>query len=180
MEGHLTDVPSSNQHTVKPWFSGQLDFSAAVKNLDANGFSLEGGHWIGSGDRAVAWWFRGSRLEDTLGSQGPSRREYLDAGPAGQRPGSVRGYDPPKYMFHHTMLLKRGPLTANIDVHIRYTLEPVERATRVIRALDLTIQMHGLLKVAEHLVVFALAELKRYVEAQPKQSDLNIGRPEAP
>src|ERR1700691_5121299 len=61
---------------------------------------------------------------------------YLDAGPAGQRPGSVTGYDPPKYLaFHHTMLLKRGPLTANIDVHIRYTLEPVERATRVIRDL---------------------------------------------
>jgi hypothetical protein len=102
---------------------------------------------------------------------------YLDAGPAGQRPGSVTGYDPPKYLaFHHTMLLKRGPLTANIDVHIRYTLEPVERATRVIRDLDLTIQIPGLLKLAEPLVVFAfrkenvriLAELKRYVEAQPQ------------
>ncbi|MFY9527735.1 MAG: SRPBCC family protein [Candidatus Acidiferrales bacterium] len=103
---------------------------------------------------------------------------YLDAGPAGQRPGSVTGYDPPKYIaFHHTMLLKRGPLTANIDVHIRYTFEPIERATCVIRALDLTIQIPGLLKVAEPLVVSAfrkenvqiLAELKRYVEAQPKQ-----------
>ena len=66
---------------------------------------------------------------------------YLDAGPAGQRPGSVTGFDPPKYIaFHHTMLLKQGPLTANIDVHIRYTFEPVERATSVIRALDLTIK----------------------------------------
>jgi len=83
--------------------------------------------------------------------------------------------------FHHTMLLKQGPLTANIDVHVRYTFKPVERATYVIRALDLTIQIPGLLKVAEPLVVWAfrkengriLAELKRYVEAQPKQSDLN-------
>ena len=74
------------------------------------------------------------------------------------------------------MLLKRGPLTANIDVHIRYTFEPVERATCVIRALDLTIRIPGLLNVAEPLVVSAfrkenvriLAELKRYVEAQPK------------
>src|SRR6266481_5767205 len=79
---------------------------------------------------------------------------YLDAGPAGRRPGSVTGYDPPNYIaFHHTMLLKQGPLTANIDAHIRYALEPVERATNVIRALDLTIQIPVLLKVAQPLVV---------------------------
>jgi hypothetical protein len=102
---------------------------------------------------------------------------YLDAGPAGERPGSVTGYDPPKSIaFHHTMLLKQGPLTADVDVHIRYTLEPVEGATNLIRALDLTIQIPGLLKVATPLVAWAfakenvriLAELKRYVEAQPK------------
>src|SRR5271155_5033397 len=46
---------------------------------------------------------------------------YLDAGPAGKRPGSVTGYDPPKFIaFHHTMQLKQGPLTADIDVNIRY------------------------------------------------------------
>ena len=101
---------------------------------------------------------------------------YLDAGPAGRRPGSVTGLDPPKYIaFHHTMLLKQGPLTANIDVHIRYTFEPVERATCVIRDLELTIQIPGPLKLAEPLVVYVfrkenvriLAEMKRYVEAQP-------------
>jgi hypothetical protein len=101
---------------------------------------------------------------------------YLDAGPAGQRPGSVTGYDRPKYIaFHHTMLLKRGPLAANIDVHIRCTLEPLERATCLIRNPDLTIQIPGLLKLAEPLVVSVfrkenvriLAELKHYVEAQP-------------
>jgi uncharacterized protein YndB with AHSA1/START domain len=60
---------------------------------------------------------------------------HLDAGPAGQRPGSVTEYDPPKHIaFHHTMRLNKGPLTANIDAHIRYTFEPEERATRVIRA----------------------------------------------
>ncbi len=100
---------------------------------------------------------------------------YLDAGPAGKRPGSVTEYGPPKHIaFHHTMLLKKGPLTANIDVHIRYTLEPVERATFVVRALDLVIQVPGPLKVAEPLVKYAfrkenkriLAELKRYVEGR--------------
>jgi len=105
---------------------------------------------------------------------------YLDAGPAGQRPGSVTGYDPPKYIaFHHTMLLKQGPLTANVDVHIRYMFEPVEHATYVIRDLDLAIQIPGPLKLAEPLVRWAfgrenmwiLAELKRYVETQTKQRD---------
>jgi uncharacterized protein YndB with AHSA1/START domain len=99
---------------------------------------------------------------------------YLDAGPAGQRPGSVTAYDPPKHIaFHHAMLLKQGPLTANIDVHVRYTLEPIEGGTFVLRELDLTIQMPGLMKIAEPLVRYGfrkenvriLAELKRYVEA---------------
>jgi hypothetical protein len=96
---------------------------------------------------------------------------YLDAGPAGQRPGSVTGFDRPKFI---AMLLKRGPLSANIDVDIRYTLEAVGSATSVIRDLDLTIETPGLMRLAEPFVIFAfrkentriLAELKRYVEAE--------------
>ncbi len=59
MADHLTDVATSDRHTVKPWLSARLEFSPVVKDFAAEGYPLVGGRLdYVDGHRAAAIVYR--------------------------------------------------------------------------------------------------------------------------
>jgi anti-sigma factor RsiW len=83
---HLMDVPTSDQHTVKPWLSARLDLSPVVKDFAAEGYPLIGGRLdYVDGHRAAAIVYRRDKHIINLfafvsdqRSDAPPRQESLD------------------------------------------------------------------------------------------------------
>jgi len=85
---HLTDVATSDQHTVKPWFNGRLDVAPPVVDLTTQGFALLGGrldYLDGRPVAAIVYRRRGHVLNLFIGSGATSER--------GVKTETVRGFN---------------------------------------------------------------------------------------
>jgi anti-sigma factor RsiW len=129
MGTHLADVASTDQHTVKPWFDGRLDFAPPVYDLADQGFPLTGGRLdYVDGHRAAAMVYARRKHWINLfvwpvDADAPSaprwqtRRGYHMAqwDAAGMRHWAVSDVNEAELRTFVTLLREREPLTTPAD-----------------------------------------------------------------
>jgi anti-sigma factor RsiW len=83
MSARLVDVPSSDRHTVKPWFQGKVPYSLPVEDFAAQGFTLEGGRLDSIEGQTVAvlvYRYNAHIIDAFAWPQGPGRTGSVQAG----------------------------------------------------------------------------------------------------
>lgn len=108
MVDHLADVASSDRHTVKPWFTGKLDFAPPVADFADAGYSLIGGRldYIQHGATAALIYRHAQHIINVFILPTPTADES-------PRTSSARGYHVVSWRHSHLRLIAVSDLNAD-------------------------------------------------------------------